>query len=269
MLQATMQPNPVATDVNTQKTYAFVYTPGPNWLTGRPVTEQNLGAHRVYLSGLCEQRHVLFGGPFLDDAGGGFVVVRAAGRDAATSLLAADPAIRDGVLTGIVRPWHAVFNETQELQASRAEAHANRRAVQAVFDAVDRRDRAGVRVGYDENITINEAPSLPYGGEYRGIDGALRHGEGFRTAWDRFQPHEERGLNPRIIADGDHVVVLWRHKVENAETGDKIDLPAVSVYRMENAKIIDSRMFHFDTAALLQFLARNALATASTPQGGT
>ena len=89
-----------------------------------------------------------------------------------------------------------------------------------------------------------------------------------RPPAQRHQPHEERGLNPRIIADGDHVVVLWRHKVENAETGDKIDLPAVSVYRMENAKIIDSRMFHFDTAALLQFLARNALATASTPQGG-
>ena len=45
--------------------------------------------------------------------------------------------------------------------------------------------------------------------------------------------------------------------MENAETGDKIDLPAVSVYRMHNAKVIDSRMFHFDTAALVQFLNNN------------
>jgi hypothetical protein len=54
------------------------------------------------------------------------------------------------------------------------------------------------------------------------------------------------------------VVVLWRHKLENSETGERLDLPAVSVYRMENAKVADSRMFHFDTAALLRFLERNA-----------
>ena len=108
-----------------------------------------------------------------------------------------------------------------------------------------------------ENITIHEAASLPYGGDYHGLEGALRHGQGFRAAWDRFQPHEARGLNPRIVADDDHVVVLWHHKVENAVSGDRLELPAVSVYRMENAKIANSRMFHFDTAALLHFLERN------------
>src|SRR5262249_61919071 len=104
MLQATMQPNPVATDVNTQKTYAFVYTPGPNWLTGRPVTEQNLGAHRVYIGGLCEQTRVPFGGPFLHDAGGGFVGGGGAGPGAAASPASPDPGIKGGVLTGTGRP---------------------------------------------------------------------------------------------------------------------------------------------------------------------
>src|SRR5262245_49154123 len=142
--------------------------------------------------------------------------------------------------------------------AARSQVRSNKRAVRALFEAVDRRDGEGVRAGYDENITIHEATSLPYGGNYRGLEGALRHGQGFRAAWDRFQPHEARGLDPRIIADGNHVVVLWHHKVENLETGDSLDLPAVSVYRMENAKIADSRMFHFDTAALLRFLERSA-----------
>jgi hypothetical protein len=37
---------------------------------------------------------------------------------------------------------------------------------------------------------------------------------------------------------------------------------------MENAKIVDSRMFHFDTAALLGFLERNVASPAShQPQG--
>jgi ketosteroid isomerase-like protein len=134
----------------------------------------------------------------------------------------------------------------------------NKRVVDALFAAVDRRDSEGVLAGYDESITIHEAASLPYGGDYRGLEGALRHGLGFRAAWDRFQPHEARALDPLIIADGDHVVVLWHHKVENPETGERLDLPAVSVYRLKNAKIADSRMFHFDTAALLRFLNRNA-----------
>src|SRR5215475_14548403 len=162
------------------------------------------------------------------------------------------------VMTGVVHRWHAVFNEAEDLRAALTQTRVNKRAVEALFEAVERRDSDGVRAGYDENITIHEAASLPYGGDYRGLDGALRHGQGFRAAWDRFQPYEARGLDPRIIADGDHVVVLWRHKVENPDSGDRLDLPAVSIYRMENEKVADSRMFHFDAAALLRFLERNA-----------
>jgi uncharacterized protein len=125
---------------------------------------------------------------------------------------------------------------------------------QALFQAVEYRDPEGVLAIYDEKIVINEAPSLPYGGEYHDHEGALRHGMGFRTAWDHFQPWSARGLQPYFIAQGDHVAVLWRHKAKRAETGEKIDLPAVSIYRFIEGKIVDSRMFHFDTARLLHFL---------------
>lgn len=124
-----------------------------------------------------------------------------------------------------------------------------------LFHAVEHRDRNGIAAIYDENIVINEAPSLPYGGEYRGHAGALRHAIGFRGTWDRFQPWDARGLEPSFIAQRDHVVVLWRHRAENGETGQKVDLPAVSIYRFVDGKIVDSRMFHFDTATLLQFLS--------------
>jgi len=254
-------------EVGPQKTYAFIYAPGPQWLAGRPVTEQNLGAHRAYMADLYARGRVLLGGPFLDDAGGGVALVRAKGRDEATALLAADPAIREGVFTGVVRRWHAVFNEAEDLHAARSRANANKCAVKALFKAVDRRDGEGVRAVYDENITIHEAASLPYGGDYHGLEGALRHGQGFRAAWDRFQPDEARGLDPQIVADADHVVVLWRHQVENAATGDRLGLPPVSVYR-ENATIANSRMFHFDTDALLRFLERNVAGPASyLPRG--
>ena len=248
----------VASEVGPQKTFAFVYAPGPQWRVGRPRTEQDLGAHRAYIADLHARGQVQLGGAFLDDAGGGFGVVRAKDRDEAVAMLAADPAIKEGIFIGEVRPWHAVFDEAEDLLAAISQSRPNKSTVEALFEAVDRRDGKGVRAAYAENIAIHEAASLPYGGNYRGLEGALRHGQGFRAAWDRFQPHEARGLHPRIIADGNHVVVLWHHKVENPETGDRLDLPAVSVYRMENAKIADSRMFHFDTAALLRFLECSA-----------
>jgi ketosteroid isomerase-like protein len=133
----------------------------------------------------------------------------------------------------------------------------NAGVVRRLFDAVEHRDRAGVIAAYGSDIVIHEAGSLPYGGDYRGHEGALRHGQRFCAAWDRFQPHDARGLEPRIIADGDDIVVLWRHTAENIETVERIDLPAVSVYRMRDGKIVDSRMFHFDTAALVEFLRRS------------
>jgi len=94
--------------------------------------------------------------------------------------------------------------------------------------------------------------------EYRGHEGAFRHGQGFRATWDRFQPSNARVLEPRFVAQDDCVAVQWRHKAENRETGEGIDLPAAGVYRFVDGMVVDSRMFHFDIAALLKFLNNNA-----------
>lgn len=40
--------------------------------------------------------------------------------------------------------------------------------VERLFEAVERRDRAGVLAAYDENIVIREAESLHYGGTFQG-----------------------------------------------------------------------------------------------------
>jgi len=53
--------------------------------------------------------------------------------------------------------------------------------------------------------------------------------------------------------------VQWRHRAENRETGERIDLPAVGIYRFVDGMVVDSRMFHFDIAALLRFLNGHAV----------
>jgi hypothetical protein len=131
-------------------------------------------------------------------------------------------------------------------------------AARRLFEAVEHRNPQGVAAIYHPRIVINEAPSLPYGGEYLGHEGAFRHGQGFRAAWDRYQPLATRSLDPHFIAQGDYVAVQWRHRAENRATGERIDLPAAGIYRFADGMVVDSRMFHFDIAALLQFLSRNA-----------
>src|SRR5262249_22964810 len=88
-------------------------------------------------------------------------LVRAKGRGEAMALLAADPAIREGVFTGVVRRCHALFNGPEDMGATLSQVRSNKRAVRALFEAVDRRDGEGVRAGYDENITIHGRSPAP------------------------------------------------------------------------------------------------------------
>jgi ketosteroid isomerase-like protein len=124
-----------------------------------------------------------------------------------------------------------------------------------LFDAVERRDGPAVLACYDPQVSIHEAPSLPYGGDYSGMDGAIRHGLGYRQTWDAHQTGIERRLDPHFVSAGDVAVVLWHQRARHAQTGQEIDLPAVSFYRLNaDGRIVESRMFHFDTVRLLSFL---------------
>jgi uncharacterized protein len=116
--------------------------------------------------------------------------------------------------------------------------------------------KASVLEVYHPEIVIHEAPSLPYGGDYYGHEGARRHGAGFNRTWDAFQiAPEARGLDPIFLeTTEDHVVVLFRHKAVAPHGGRKINLPEVGVYKVQDGKVIESWMFHQDTIAILGFL---------------
>jgi uncharacterized protein len=53
--------------------------------------------------------------------------------------------------------------------------------------AVEERDLEGVLAAYDSEVEIHEADSLPYGGVYRGHEGAVQHAAGYLQAWDAHQ----------------------------------------------------------------------------------
>jgi len=238
--------------------FAIVYRPGPAWSPGRPLREQALATHLSYMEGLFKAGSLVLAGLFLDDSGGA-AFVHAADQAAAGAIRDGDPAVETGVFIGEVKPWMSMFDISRDFRTKlhrQVEAERNAAVVHRLFNAVEQRNREGVLRAYDEAIIIHEAPSLPYGGDYEGLRGAFDHGTGYRGAWDLLQGPAERELDAEFIAERDRVVVLWKQKGRNSASGEIFKMPAVSVYRLRDGRIIDSRMYHFDVAASRAFLDR-------------
>jgi uncharacterized protein len=131
----------------------------------------------------------------------------------------------------------------------------NLETTRRLFQAVEARDIAGVVAAYAPNVVIRDSASLPYGGIYHGLEGAKQHVEGAAQAWRNLQPPEERKMDAVLLEAGEYVIALWRLKGRDVSSGRMLDSPTVSVYKLQNAKIVDSQMFYSDTSAIVRFLA--------------
>jgi uncharacterized protein len=61
-------------------------------------------------------------------------------------------------------------------------------------------------------------------------------------------------LDAVFLDAGDRVVVLFRLKGLAANSGKKIDVPVVGVYRVRG-KVVESQMFYSDTTEIMQLMA--------------
>jgi uncharacterized protein len=124
------------------------------------------------------------------------------------------------------------------------------------FRAVERRDREGLIALYHPEVEFHEARSLPYGGTLRGKEEVAR-GDGWRETWGPLQPTEtERSMDPRVVAAGDReVVVLYRQRALD-RAGERFDAPVLGLYEVRDGKFARAQMFHYDTAAVVDFLKR-------------
>lgn len=137
--------------------------------------------------------------------------------------------------------------------------------VRRLFQAVKERDIEPMYEIYDPDVIVREAPSLPYGGEYRGHHGIVAHGMGYLETWDHLQTDDDKWMEAEFSGAGERVFVRWRQKA-HASDGTQLDLPAVSVYRLREGRVVESIMHHLDTAELLAFLDRER---GQTPPDGT
>jgi uncharacterized protein YciI len=87
--------------------FVVIHTPGPNWVPGKPVFEQDgVREHVEHYRKLLEDGKLALGGPHLDAKGGGMMVPAAGvSEDEIAAFAAADPAVKSGLLLAEIRPW--------------------------------------------------------------------------------------------------------------------------------------------------------------------
>jgi len=127
--------------------------------------------------------------------------------------------------------------------------------VRRLFAAVQARDLDGLLACYADDVEITEADALPYGGVWRGEQGAIAHAEGFIRAWGDLQGTAELRLDASFWGDGAGTVcALFRHRAYDPSTCARFDAPEVGIYRVKDDRVVSSQMFHADSAAVAKFL---------------
>jgi uncharacterized protein len=130
-----------------------------------------------------------------------------------------------------------------------------------VIQAVRDRDAETLDRLYHDELEFHEAPSLPYGGQLKGkrvLQEQLESGrETWLGTWGPLQPTDgERRFDPRVVAvNGDEVVVHYRTRGLSPD-GERFELEVLALYEVRDGKLARAQIFHFDTAALLEFLRR-------------
>ncbi|BBZ21077.1 nuclear transport factor 2 family protein [Mycolicibacterium gadium] len=136
------------------------------------------------------------------------------------------------------------------------------RVVLDVIQAVQDRDAETLDRLYHDDLEFREPPSLPYGGDLEGkaVLQEQLESDPQRTwlgTWGPLQPTEaERRFDPRVVAvNGDEVVVkYWMRGV--GPDGERFESEVLGLYEVRDGKFARAQMFHFDTAAMVEFLNR-------------
>ena len=124
-----------------------------------------------------------------------------------------------------------------------------------VYEAFGRGDVPAVLGGMTEDIDWYEAEGMPYGGHKKGPQAVAEEIFGPVT-----QDFEGFNVEPEeFYADGDEVVIIVRYVGTGAESGKKLDIPAVHTMSFRDGKIARFRQF-MDTVKFNEVLAVEAAA---------
>lgn len=88
-------------------TWLVIYSPGPKWLAGKPLSAQPLRAHGMYMLSLYREGVLRWAGGYADDSGGA-AAFTALDATIAQQIVENDPAVKDAIFTFVLRRWNLV-----------------------------------------------------------------------------------------------------------------------------------------------------------------
>ena len=106
-LAVAVMSNAAETTKSARPAFLVVYRPGPAFLPGKPLSQQPLREHGIYILSLHVKGALKEAGPFGDDTGGA-AVFEAADETEARAIVAADPAVTSGIFLADLHPWTLV-----------------------------------------------------------------------------------------------------------------------------------------------------------------
>lgn len=161
-----------------------------------------------------------------------------------------------GTVCGVLK----CMTTTDDPGPPKTAASPERQLLARLFAAVENGDvDAYLQETYHPEVTIHESPVLPYGGDYHGLAGVLRHAVCFTATWGPYRSATEQDLGADICAVPGHGYVRWVLTLSGRR------FPFISHYRFNEGLIVESTMYPFDPTALLlwwQELRSKAFGTA-------
>ncbi len=117
---------------------------------------------------------------------------------------------------------------------------------------------ADVQNPFHPDIVVKEAAGLPYGGDWKGV-------EGLRELMTKMRSLTKLSPIDVEVFDGgdDYVITRQTALMEDQESGATLRVPMVEVYRMVDGKIAEIDVFYKDTKAMVDFFEQSGSASTS------
>lgn len=117
--------------------------------------------------------------------------------------------------------------------------------VRSIYEAGMKGDINGTLPFLDPDVVIHEAASLPYGGEYHGLEGFSRLLAAVFSSFKTFQVDVKE-----LLDAGPAIIAIIELRVTLKESDRIVEMPVAEVWRLRDGKVVDLRPFYWDTAAL-------------------
>jgi ketosteroid isomerase-like protein len=128
----------------------------------------------------------------------------------------------------------------------------NEELVLNIYDAYARRDAVAALSRFSPEVEFVQTDLLPWGGTYRGIEGA-------QASLAKLLAHVDSRVEvEEMISSGDHVVIIGRTRGTARASGASFDIRAVHVWKVVNGSILRFEAY-IDTPAMLLALNTSPL----------